>query len=70
MTHRVTAERILVTLSGGLGISFAECDYDAAFGFVCPSPVLETPKPAQTVVMRLPAGVLSVLGARSAPGFT
>ena len=31
---------------------------------------LETPKPVQTAVMRLPAGVLSVLGARSAPGFT
>ena len=38
--------------------------------FSVPKCGLETPKPVQTAVVRLPAGVLSVLGARSAPGFT
>ena len=70
MTHPDTAERILVALSWGLGISFAACDRDAAFVFVRHILRLETPKPVQTAVMRLPAGVLSVLGARRTPGFT
>ena len=36
VARRDTAEHILVALSGGLGISFAECDCDAASAFVCP----------------------------------